>query len=719
MDVFATSKARANGNEAGNLSFMPLVSCIMPTCNRRQFVPDAIRYFLRQDYPNKELLIVDDGSDCIADLVPQQEQIRYIRLHQRMKLGEKRNFCVRQSKGDYIMHWDDDDWMAPWRIRYQMQELLASNNRVCGLREMLFCEKTTGKCWLYKYPPNAKPWLAGGSLLYTRDFWKKKPFPDMQVASDTQFIFSRNSEPFTVLEDYHFYVATVHPNNTSPKNSNNSWWRPIQPELVRELMSLEWHCPSKLANPIVNGEAIRINKKERRPEKEKVTACLLAYKRHDNMQPIVRSLQQYDFIDEILVWNNLAGKPLNLEGTKVRVINSDENRLCYGRFLCARQAKNEIIYVQDDDVIVENIPSLFQAFLDDPSGVVHALNTNHYQQRHKYVHFYGQGALVGWGAFFKKTWLNVLDEFLSENPANYLFHREADQLFTILTGLPHRPLPASIQLLSHNSTPGIALYREPEHNLHKALAISQALRFRREHKNHRFPVTWNVVIPCKNYGKYLEAAVHSVLLNAADYVITIVDDHSTDNTEEMGRRYAQSYPFIHYIRLEESKEVSYARNKGIAAVESLFVVLLDADDKIGPDYLSQAEALLRQGFDVANPDALLFGESNARWEVPERVTLPMLLEKNYVHTCAGFRRSYWAQVGGIDERLRNWQDYDFWIRLAEAGVRIRKLPGDHFFYRKHGTSKSTAAAAAANRTALSDRIKNKHKHLFIPANGFS
>ena len=40
----------------------PLVSCIMPTYNRREFVPLAIRYFLRQDYANKELIIIDDGT---------------------------------------------------------------------------------------------------------------------------------------------------------------------------------------------------------------------------------------------------------------------------------------------------------------------------------------------------------------------------------------------------------------------------------------------------------------------------------------------------------------------------------------------------------------------------------------------------------------------------------------------------------------------------------
>lgn len=428
------------------------------------------------------------------------------------------------------------------------------------------------------------------------------------------------------MNDYRFYVATVHTENTSPKNYNNSWWHPIQSAIVKEVMSEESHLHSTPTFTKNNGKPMAVYKAEY-VEKKKVTACLLAYKRHENMQPIVQNLEQYDFIDEIIVWNNRSDTPLKLNGEKVRVINSEVNMLCYGRFLCAKQAKNEIIYVQDDDVIVQDITSLFQSFLSDDTGIVHALNNNHYPHRYRYVHFYGQGALIGWGAFFKKSWLKVLDEFLSKNANDYLFQREADQIFTILTGLKHRAFLNTIHLLNHNYTPGIALYLESKHNLYKALGISQALRFSRQRKNHCYPVTWNVVIPCKNYGEYLEEAIDSVLHNTADYVITIVDDNSSDHTETIGRRYAQSYSFIKYIQLKENRGVGYARNKGIAAVDSLFVLLLDADDKIGADYLFDAEALLRKGFDVANPDAILFGDVNLRWPVPDIVTLPMQLQK--------------------------------------------------------------------------------------------
>lgn len=56
----------------------PLVSCVMPTADRRAFVPQAIRAFLRQEYEPCELLILDDGADAIGDLIPDDERIRYV-----------------------------------------------------------------------------------------------------------------------------------------------------------------------------------------------------------------------------------------------------------------------------------------------------------------------------------------------------------------------------------------------------------------------------------------------------------------------------------------------------------------------------------------------------------------------------------------------------------------------------------------------------------------
>ena len=103
------------------MNHIPLVSCIMPTYNRRRFVPQAIKYFLRQDYPSKELIILDDGTDSVDDLIPSDDRILYFRFPEKRTLGTKLNLGCESAKGEIVAHWDDDDWYDPGRLRYKVE----------------------------------------------------------------------------------------------------------------------------------------------------------------------------------------------------------------------------------------------------------------------------------------------------------------------------------------------------------------------------------------------------------------------------------------------------------------------------------------------------------------------------------------------------------------------------------------------------------------------
>ena len=74
--VAAPTKASPTAPEiVASAAAGPLVTCIMPTWNRARFVPQAIRYFLRQDLTDSELVIVDDGSDSAAALVLDRKSV--------------------------------------------------------------------------------------------------------------------------------------------------------------------------------------------------------------------------------------------------------------------------------------------------------------------------------------------------------------------------------------------------------------------------------------------------------------------------------------------------------------------------------------------------------------------------------------------------------------------------------------------------------------------
>ncbi|HTN53247.1 MAG TPA: class I SAM-dependent methyltransferase [Anaeromyxobacter sp.] len=215
----------------------PTVTCIMPTADRRPFVPLAVRRFLAQDWPRRELLIVDDGADPVRDLVPDDPRIRYLRLSGRRTVGAKRNLACKEAQGEIIVHWDDDDWAADRRVTAQVSALLGSPGAsLCGLDRVLYLDPAGARAWLYVYPGGSRPWVSGNSLCYTRDFWRRHPFADVNVGEDSRFVWSDARVPPLVLSDHTVLVALVHRSNVDPKRVHQRCWHPHDPGALRALM---------------------------------------------------------------------------------------------------------------------------------------------------------------------------------------------------------------------------------------------------------------------------------------------------------------------------------------------------------------------------------------------------------------------------------------------------------------------------------------------------
>lgn len=215
---------------------LPLVSCIMPTYNRRPFIKQAINYFLRQDYPHKELIVVDDGTDAISDLLPPDPRIRYIRLPTKTILGTKRNLACEQAQGTIIAHWDDDDWHAPHRLRYQVEALLRNDGDVCGIDTILFYNIVSGQAWQYVYPANQRAWVSGSTLCYQRAFWVNNRFESISVGEDARFVWRNARVRVKTLPDNTFHVGIIHGHNTSPKRITAPLWRPYPAADIRSIL---------------------------------------------------------------------------------------------------------------------------------------------------------------------------------------------------------------------------------------------------------------------------------------------------------------------------------------------------------------------------------------------------------------------------------------------------------------------------------------------------
>jgi glycosyltransferase involved in cell wall biosynthesis/GT2 family glycosyltransferase len=216
----------------------PLVSCLMPTANRRRFVPRAIELFLRQDYAARELVIVDDGRDAVEDLVPADPRIRYVRVERSATLGAKRNLACSLARGPLLAHWDDDDWTADDRLSRQVAAIQSSGADVCGLSVVRYFDPVQRLAWEYRWTDGSRPWVGGNTLLYRRTAWERHPFPGLNVGEDTRWVWAQPS--VHAMTDSRFFAALVHPRNTSQKQTRGSRWHPIPLSLVEAEMGEDW-----------------------------------------------------------------------------------------------------------------------------------------------------------------------------------------------------------------------------------------------------------------------------------------------------------------------------------------------------------------------------------------------------------------------------------------------------------------------------------------------
>jgi len=217
----------------------------------------------------------------------------------------------------------------------------------------------------------------------------------------------------------------------------------------------------------------------------------------------------------------------------------------------------------------------------------------------------------------------------------------------------------------------------------------------------------SVVIPCFNQGEFVVAALLSVFEQTmADFEIVIVDDGSDDGTtpEVLDSLDLPRITVIH----QDNVGLPGARNRGIAAARGEYVVMLDADDELGLEYLEKLSALLDadQSSAFAHCWALVFGDYEAVWATRPFNRYQILLS-NSVVGCVMLRKSAWEAVGGYDESMLDGnEDWDLWIRLTEAGFGNRQIRESLFRYRKHGVTMSvqTEARYEAALAALTLRL---------------
>ena len=210
----------------------------------------------------------------------------------------------------------------------------------------------------------------------------------------------------------------------------------------------------------------------------------------------------------------------------------------------------------------------------------------------------------------------------------------------------------------------------------------------------------SVVVPCYNQAQYLDECLQSVLDQTfTDWECIIVNDGSPDNTEEVAKQWTEKYPRFKYLK-KENGGLSSARNAGIEIAEGEWILPLDADDKIGKDYMRLAENEFSTS-DLVYAKSSFFGIVNAEWNV-SYTSYEKLLVQNSIYCSFFYKKKDWKKMGGYDENMKKGrEDWDFNIRLLHVLAQVKMLDYEGFFYRRKENSMDSSLN---NSPALIDQI---------------
>ncbi len=220
-----------------------------------------------------------------------------------------------------------------------------------------------------------------------------------------------------------------------------------------------------------------------------------------------------------------------------------------------------------------------------------------------------------------------------------------------------------------------------------------------------------IVIPCHDDGPVLAEAVGSACSQSVPVAVVVVDDGSTDPaTRSIIDRVQREGSAL--VIAQEHRGVSAARNTGISAASTDYVLCLDADDRLEPDSVALLLAALGEHHDVgyAYPGVRMFGAVSRRWRIPRFNSLA-LLAGNVVPYCALMPRDTWERAGGYSEVVSSlYEDWDFWLSCLDQGIRGVYVPEATLWYRRRPGS--ALGRARAQHRSLRAQMRERHTRVY-------
>lgn len=203
------------------------------------------------------------------------------------------------------------------------------------------------------------------------------------------------------------------------------------------------------------------------------------------------------------------------------------------------------------------------------------------------------------------------------------------------------------------------------------------------------------VVTAYNYDQFIDECLDSCLGQqgtSLNYEVIVVDDGSTDDTPILLAR--RSDPRLRVLRIENSG-IELASNAGFAAANGRFIVRVDADDALAPNYLARLSPMLELEFGFYYPDYSVIDTNGVVLEVvhlPEFDVAEIMTRGDFLATGTLLRAELLHSLSGYATQTRNsgLENYELILKLINSGVKGTHVATPLFKYRRHRTNMSAA-----------------------------
>ena len=226
--------------------------------------------------------------------------------------------------------------------------------------------------------------------------------------------------------------------------------------------------------------------------------------------------------------------------------------------------------------------------------------------------------------------------------------------------------------------------------------------------NEKLPVV-SIITPIYNYGLMFEKTLTSIFESTFKNIeVIIVCDGSEDTYVLEKLKTLKNHPNIKVL-YQENKGPSSARNFGVENSTGEYILPLDSDDFISPDYIQSCINTIKNNPTVSPVycDTHHLGQIQGV-EVRPDWSLERLKQGPFIVNCSMFSRVAFDKCGGYDENLKGWEDYDLWIRMAINGFVGKKISKPLFYYFHHEKDGTVSTEANKNQEELHYKIINKN-----------